>query len=50
MVAQYKYEVAELLDSDSHYEVIPFLRITSSVNVGCPILIGEVGHENDLQS
>jgi hypothetical protein len=34
---------------DSHYyEVIPFLRITSSVTVGFPILLGELGRENAL--
>jgi hypothetical protein len=32
---------------DSHSEVIPFLRITSSVNVEFSI-IGELGRENDL--
>jgi hypothetical protein len=35
-------------DSQSQYEVIPFLRITSSVNVGFPILLGELDRENDL--
>jgi hypothetical protein len=34
---------------DSHYEVIPFLRITSSVSVGFPHpLFDELGREYDL--
>jgi hypothetical protein len=34
--------------SHSLYVVIPFLRVTSSINVEFPILLGELGRENDL--
>jgi hypothetical protein len=43
------YMVAEYPDSHFHYEVIPFLRTTSSVNVGfLAILLGRLELENDL--
>jgi hypothetical protein len=39
--------VAEHFDAHSHDEAIPFLSITSPVNVRFPILLDELGLEND---
>jgi hypothetical protein len=45
MIRHYISEVMEHLHSHSHYEAIPFLRISSSVNVG---LLRELGRAFDL--
>jgi hypothetical protein len=42
------HSVAEHPASHFNYEVILFLRITSSINVGFPTLLGELGRENDF--
>jgi hypothetical protein len=43
-------EVAHRSDCHSHYEVIPFPRITSSVNAVFPVLLGELGRQNELEA
>jgi hypothetical protein len=41
-------EVAHRSDSRSGEEVIPFPRITSSINAGFPVLFSELGRQNEL--
>jgi hypothetical protein len=41
-------EIVHRSDSHSRDEVIPFPRITSSVNAGFPVLLSEFGRQNHL--